>query len=220
VGLVGFPNAGKSSLISAMTNAHARIGNYPFTTLSPVIGTLPPTIQDTRTIIVADIPGLIEGAHLGAGLGFDFLRHIERTRLLVFVIDISREAVPSPDHALTILRIELGKYRVDLLRRPWMIAFNKCDLLAGDDRAEWEQTEALILDEIDDAERISRFLLSAKTGESVEGLIKAIREQYSRLTAGEAVRKGGRKATHRWILRLLSLKCFLLLPHARSVAAM
>jgi len=143
VGLVGFPNAGKSTLIRALTHAHARVGEYPFTTLSPVLGAL--TLPDGEKIIIADIPGLIEGAHEGAGLGTDFLRHVERTRLLVFVVDISPQAGPGAEEALRVLRGELRQYRSDLLERPWIVACNKADLLDSEDRDGWETNPARIL---------------------------------------------------------------------------
>lgn len=122
VGLVGMPNAGKSSLLAALTRAKPKIAAYPFTTLSPNLGVLR---LDYRELVVADIPGLIEGAHAGAGLGEEFLRHIERTRLLVHVIDASR---PDPLADRATIEAELRAYGRDLATLPRIVALNKVDL--------------------------------------------------------------------------------------------
>ena len=121
VGLVGYPNAGKSSLLAALSNAKPAIAAYPFTTLSPNLGVIE---RELARFTLADIPGIIEDAHLGKGLGLEFLRHISRTRLLVFVLDMAAD----PPAALTALRRELEAYDPDLLRRPAVIALNKIDL--------------------------------------------------------------------------------------------
>ena len=126
VGIIGFPNSGKSTLISRSSNARPRVASYPFTTLEPVVGVL--TCEDFRNIVVCDIPGLISGAHRGRGLGHDFLRHIERTNLLVHLIDIS---IDSPRDALTgylSLNKELELYGSDLKTKPQIIVANKMDL--------------------------------------------------------------------------------------------
>ncbi|MDE3112418.1 MAG: GTPase ObgE [Chloroflexota bacterium] len=122
VGLVGLPNAGKSSLLAALTRAQPKIAEYPFTTLSPNLGMLR---TDERELVVADIPGLIEGAHAGAGLGEEFLRHVERTRLLVHVVDVSRD---DPRADVAIVASELEAYGKGLLDRPRLFALNKIDL--------------------------------------------------------------------------------------------
>ncbi len=121
VGLVGYPNAGKSSLLAALSNAKPIIAAYPFTTLSPNLGVIE---QDLVRLTMADIPGIIEDAHKGKGLGLEFLRHISRTRLLVFVLDLSAD----PPQTLESLRRELDAYDPDLLERPALIALNKGDL--------------------------------------------------------------------------------------------
>jgi len=127
IGLVGFPNAGKSTLISRLTNARPRIANYPFTTLEPNVGVM--TIDDAYTsVLIADIPGLIEGAHRGKGLGIEFLKHIERTRLILFVLDVTDQ----PEKHFAILREELRAYSQKLYERPFLIALNKKDLLTED----------------------------------------------------------------------------------------
>jgi Obg family GTPase CgtA len=122
VGLVGPPNAGKSSLLSSLTAAHPKIAAYPFTTLDPQLG-----VAESRggRIVMADIPGLIEGASLGAGLGLRFLRHVERTKILVYVID---GTTPDPWKDLTTVRAEVERFSADLARRPFVIAINKVDL--------------------------------------------------------------------------------------------
>ncbi|MDR1305171.1 MAG: GTPase ObgE [Verrucomicrobiales bacterium] len=126
VGLVGFPNAGKSSLLAALSRAHPKIAPYPFTTLTPVIGQV--EVGDYRRFNVADIPGLIEGAHAGVGLGHDFLRHIERCRLLVFVLDMAGTEGREPAADYRQLRTELKLYDENLAQRPFLIAANKMDL--------------------------------------------------------------------------------------------
>lgn len=144
VGLVGYPNAGKSTLINRITHAHARIGDYPFTTLHPVLGTLP--LSDGSRIIIADIPGIIDGAHEGAGLGLDFLRHIERTSLLVYVIDIGPERALPPQETLRALRSEIGAYDPAILARPAIVALNKIDLLP--EATAWEERQRLLASRI------------------------------------------------------------------------
>src|SRR6056297_3584250 len=127
VGLIGLPNVGKSTILSKVSKAKPKIANYHFTTIHPNLGVV--EAVKGKSFVMADIPGLIEGAHAGAGLGHDFLRHIERTRLLVFVVDVSDSAQPLAEEALKILRSELGKYREELLERPWILVLNKIDLL-------------------------------------------------------------------------------------------
>ena len=126
IGLIGFPNAGKSTLLTAISHAHPKIANYPFTTLQPVIGTIQ---YDTFTRLkLVDIPGLIQGAHDGAGLGHTFLRHVERTRGLVYVIDMAGSDGRHPADDYAILREELAHYNPALLQRPALIVANKMDL--------------------------------------------------------------------------------------------
>lgn len=126
VGLVGFPNAGKSSLLSVLSDAHPKIGAYPFTTLNPIIGTV--VFDDYTRITVADIPGLIEGAHDGVGLGDAFLRHVERAQFLVYVIDMAGMDGRRPWEDYAALRNELGLYRPDMLERSSLVVANKMDL--------------------------------------------------------------------------------------------
>lgn len=131
VGLVGYPNAGKSTLISRLTAAHPKIGSYPFTTLYPVVGTLED--DQYRRIRIADIPGLIEGAHEGIGLGHDFLRHIERTRFLLILIDMAGVDGRLPHEDYEHVREELRLYRQELSERPFFVVANKMDLPAAEE---------------------------------------------------------------------------------------
>jgi len=125
VGLVGEPNAGKSTLLSVVSAARPNIAPYPFTTKTPVLGIV--KTGDFRSLVMVDIPGLIEGAHAGRGMGRDFLRHVERCRVLVFLIDVTH---PDPVDSYDALRGELLKYDARLLERPSIVALTKCDLLA------------------------------------------------------------------------------------------
>jgi GTP-binding protein len=156
VGLIGPPNAGKSSLLRAISAATPRVADYPFTTLDPQLGVA--QLPGERRLVVADIPGLIEGAARGAGLGLRFLRHVERTRLLVYMVDGSR---PDPWADLDTIRAEVAAYSAELARHPALIAVNKVDL---------PETRAL--------RRRSRrrgvHWVSAKTGEGVPELLEAV----------------------------------------------
>lgn len=131
VGLVGFPNVGKSTLISRISAAKPKIADYPFTTLEPHLGVV--RIDDFRSFVVADIPGLIEGAHEGHGLGDQFLKHVERTRILVHMIDISNEERDPVADYETIIR-ELSLFNPDLLDRKQLVVASKMDVLADDAR--------------------------------------------------------------------------------------
>lgn len=125
VGLVGFPNAGKSTLISALADVRVKIAPYPFTTLQPNLGFIKG--DDFSRIFIADIPGIIEGAHRNRGLGFEFLRHIERTRLLIFLLDASGIDGRNPMDDYKVLRAELGAYNPEMLERPYLVVLNKID---------------------------------------------------------------------------------------------
>jgi len=130
VGLLGLPNAGKSTLLSRLSAARPAIGDYPFTTLSPVLGV---ANAGDREFVVADIPGIIEGAHEGAGLGLDFLRHVSRTRALVHVVDASGTSGRSPEQDLAMVCEEVRSWNADLLARPRLVAATKRDAISAPD---------------------------------------------------------------------------------------
>jgi GTP-binding protein len=130
-GLVGYPNAGKSTLLSKISGAHPKVGAYPFTTLNPIIGTM--ECSDYRKLYVADIPGLIEGASEGVGLGHDFLKHIERTNFLIFIIDMGGTDGRNPTDDYKSLRKELRQYKAELDDRPFIVVANKMDVPGSND---------------------------------------------------------------------------------------
>ncbi|HJP30034.1 MAG: GTPase ObgE [Candidatus Latescibacteria bacterium] len=130
VGLVGFPNAGKSTLLSRLSAAHPKIADYPFTTLQPNLGIV--RFGDYDSFVLADLPGLIEGAHQGKGLGIRFLRHIERTRVLLFTLEATDE---TPEQQFEALRDELRQFDPGLLEKPFAVAWTKADLLGPDPEA-------------------------------------------------------------------------------------
>jgi len=156
VGVVGLPNAGKSTLLSCLTAARPKIADYPFTTLSPNLGIV--RYKEHLSFVMADIPGLIEGAHEGKGLGLDFLRHIERTKVLAFLIEITSENI---FHNYDILRKELKSHNPQLLKRPCLVVLTKIDLPASDSDEEIEKIKQLGLP-------ISK--ISALTGEGLDEL--------------------------------------------------
>src|ERR1700692_646562 len=160
VGLVGFPNAGKSTLISRISAAHPKIADYPFTTLEPNLGVVS---VDDRTCVVADIPGLIEGAHLGHGLGTQFLRHIERTRLLVHLVDVSESSGRDPVEDFGVVMEELASFREDLIRKTMLVAASKIDVAQDLDRI--ARLRALAV-----AKHLPFYEISSVTGQGIEGL--------------------------------------------------
>lgn len=131
IGLVGFPNAGKSTLINTLTHSSAKCADYPFTTLAPNLGFI--ETPDYRRFFIADIPGIIEGAHHNKGLGLEFLKHIERTKVLFFILDVTQE---DPIKDYHILRSEIEQYNSAILNKPSMILLNKCDLDENQDKIE------------------------------------------------------------------------------------
>ena len=128
VGLVGYPNAGKSTLVSSLSAARPKVANYPFTTLTPSLGVV--RVGDYQSFVMADIPGLIEGAHEGKGLGIQFLKHIEKNAILLFVVPVTDE---SPASSYEVLLNELALYNEHLLKKPRLIALSKTDLIGSDD---------------------------------------------------------------------------------------
>ncbi|XP_024605972.1 mitochondrial ribosome-associated GTPase 2 isoform X3 [Neophocaena asiaeorientalis asiaeorientalis] len=170
---VGFPNAGKSSLLRAISNARPTVASYPFTTLNPHVGVV--HCEDHQQIAVADIPGIVRGAHQNRGLGLAFLRHIERCPFLLFVLDLS---VPEPWTQLDDLKYELEQYREGLSERPHAVVANKVDLPQA--RAQLPQLQA----------RLGReaIALSAATGENLEGLLLHLKELHDDHVAAELER--------------------------------
>ncbi len=166
VGLVGLPNAGKSTLLAALTAARPKIASYPFTTLEPNLGVLDLGPEDERRVTIADVPGLIEGAASGAGLGHAFLRHVERTRVLVHVVDGSARD-PEWDHA--VIREELAAHDPALLARPMLVVFNKIDLPAAE--LAWPAFR-----EARDAEGLRVVAASAATGQGIDDVRAALAE--------------------------------------------
>lgn len=178
VGIVGFPNAGKSTLLSAVTRARPRIAGYPFTTTEPVLGVVEMGYQ---SFVMADIPGIIEGAHKGRGLGLDFLRHIERTRVLIYLLDGTSE---KPVADLKALEAELESYQPLLKARPRIIAVNKIDLPEVRSRLpELEKEFETVEDGV--------YFISAAAGEGLDELMKKTLELVSQapVSAGKAEAK-------------------------------
>ncbi len=165
VGLVGYPNAGKSTLLAAISPAKPKIASYPFTTLHPIIGTI--EFEDYGRMKIADIPGLIDGAHKGVGLGHDFLRHIERTKFLLFVIDMAGVDGRNPTEDFRNLRKELKLYSPELARRPYMIVANKMDLAASTENVK----------EFKRRVRIQPFEISAAEAMGIDELRLLLREK-------------------------------------------
>lgn len=174
VGLVGLPNAGKSTLLRRVSSARPKVGAYPFTTTDPVLGAV--DLPDGRSFVLADLPGLIEGAHHGAGLGHEFLRHIARTRVLMHVIDLT-----SPDDPLTqyaVVRRELELYDRRLLERPMIVALNKIDL--PESRARFHAAAAVLA-----AQGQQVVGVSGATGEGIDALLRAAADALDAARRGE-----------------------------------
>lgn len=165
VGLVGFPNAGKSTLISRVSSARPKIADYPFTTLTPHLGVV--TLDVDRTFVVADVPGLIEGAHAGHGLGHHFLRHIERTRVLLYIVDVSSASGRDPGDDLETVRHELELFDPSLVRRPQIVVASKIDALDDPSRLAALRHRSAALS-------LPVHAISAVTGEGVPALLEAI----------------------------------------------
>ena len=168
VGLVGFPNAGKSTLISRISAARPKIADYPFTTLEPNLGVV--QMEDLRSFVVADIPGLIEGAHQGAGLGVQFLRHIERTRLLVHLVDVSEATGRDPVHDFDTVMNELRSFSEDLAAKPMLVAASKMDAAQDPERVR-------ALEEHARKRGLPFFRISSVTGQGIDELRYAMAER-------------------------------------------
>lgn len=181
VGLVGYPNAGKSTFIAAVSKARPKIADYPFTTLTPNLGVV--SLGPGESFVVADIPGLIEGAHRGVGLGHEFLRHIERTRVLLYVIDASGLEGRDPCDDLRVLRRELSLYQPELAQRPSLVFANKMDLAEA--RAHVDRLKEVA------AEMGAAFYSgSAATGEGLRDVLYALWQALQDAPAPQAPREG------------------------------
>jgi len=165
VGLVGFPNAGKSTLISVISAAKPKIADYPFTTLEPNLGVV--DMGNFKTFVVADIPGLIEGASEGAGLGDRFLRHVERTKIILHLVDVSSLSGRDPVEDYKIINRELKNYDEDLAKRPQIVVATKIDALDEPERLEALKKQAK-------KDRKEFFAISSVTGEGVKQLVNAL----------------------------------------------
>jgi len=177
VGLVGFPNAGKSTLISRISAARPKIADYPFTTLEPHLGVV--QMPDLRTFVVADIPGLIEGAHEGHGLGDRFLRHIERTRLLLHLVDVSEASGRDPRRDFDVILAELASYSEELARKPMFVVATKLDVLQDRRRLESLRRKAR-------RKGLPFFAISAVTGLGLNELLHAVAGAVLPAPAGAA----------------------------------
>ena len=172
VGLVGFPNAGKSTILSNSSAAKPKIADYPFTTLEPNLGVV--NLEGITSFIIADIPGLIEGAHEGVGLGHEFLKHIERTKLLVHVVDVAAVDGREPLKDFETINDELKQYNPKLAERPQVVAANKIDLPEGNENLQ-EFTNTL------EKEGYKVFPISAATGSGMRDLMLYVAEMLSKL---------------------------------------
>ncbi|MCR4409385.1 MAG: GTPase ObgE [Candidatus Saccharicenans sp.] len=176
VGLVGFPNTGKSTLISKISAARPEIADYPFTTLTPNLGVV--DLDEERSFVVADIPGLIEGAHLGHGLGIQFLRHIERTRILVHLIDVSPLSGRDPVKDYRVIQAELKAFNPELVSRKQVIVANKIDLL-GEDRKRLMAVRRLAA-----REKKPFLAISALTGQGLKELVSLLAKLLAEMKNG------------------------------------
>jgi GTP-binding protein len=168
VGIVGVPNAGKSTLLSVISNARPKIADYPFTTLEPNLGVV---VYDHRDLVVADIPGLIEGAYMGVGLGHSFLRHVQRTRLLIHLLDGAND---NPIADYNQINVELTLYDERLAAKPQIVVFNKLDL--PDAKARWPEVEAALK-----AQGVEAIPISAAAQENVRTLVQRLFQTYDTL---------------------------------------
>lgn len=177
VGLVGFPNVGKSTLLSRVTNARPKIANYHFTTLNPNLGVV--DLDGADGFVIADIPGLIEGASEGVGLGHEFLKHIERTRVLIHLVDAASAEGRDPVEDIRTINAELASYNAELLKKPQVIAANKLDILYGEEAEQaLERVHAAF-----EPEGIRVFGISAVSGKGVKELLYYVNELLK--TAGD-----------------------------------
>lgn len=177
VGLVGFPNVGKSTLLSRVTNARPKIANYHFTTLNPNLGVV--DLDGGRGFVIADIPGLIEGASEGVGLGHEFLRHIERTKVIIHMVDAASTEGRDPVADIKAINEELRAYNPELLKRPQVIAANKIDAIYTDDETE---NPVDVIKKAFEPEGIKVYSISAVTGQGLKELLYYVRELLDSMT--------------------------------------
>ena len=175
VGLVGFPNVGKSTLLSRVTNAQPKIANYHFTTLSPNLGVV--DLDDARGFVIADIPGLIEGASQGAGLGHEFLRHIERTKVIIHIVDAAGTEGRDPIADIYAINKELESYNADISKRPQVIAANKMDAIYSVE----ESNPLAALKAEFEPKGIPVYPISAISGQGLKELLYCVREMLDQL---------------------------------------
>lgn len=175
VGLVGFPNVGKSTFLSRVSNAKPKIANYHFTTLQPILGVV--DLEGADGFVIADIPGLIEGASEGIGLGHEFLRHIERTKIFIHMVDAASTEGRDPIHDIKVINEELRRYNEALLKRPQVIAANKTDVFYGTE----EETVITLLREEFEPQNIPVFPISAVSGKGIKELLYYVRKQLDSL---------------------------------------
>ena len=177
VGLVGFPNVGKSTILSRVTNARPKIANYHFTTLNPNLGVV--DLDGGRGFVIADIPGLIEGASEGVGLGHEFLRHIERTKVIIHMVDAASTEGRDPVADIKAINEELRAYNPELLKRPQVIAANKIDAIYTDDETE---NPVDVIKKAFEPEGIKVYPISAVTGQGLKELLYYVRELLDSMT--------------------------------------
>lgn len=175
VGLVGFPNVGKSTFLSRVTNAKPKIANYHFTTLNPNLGVV--DLEGTDGFVIADIPGLIEGASEGVGLGHEFLKHIERTKVMIHMVDAASTEGRDPLEDIRVINAELESYNPELAKRPQVIAANKTDVFYGTE----EETVITLLKEEFEPKGIPVFPISAVSGKGVKELLYYVKEQLDKI---------------------------------------
>lgn len=182
VGLVGFPNAGKSTFIASVSAAKPKIADYPFTTLEPHLGVV--RVGDFRTLVIADVPGLIEGAHAGTGLGTRFLRHLERTKLLLHLVDVSSASGRDPVTDYEIINRELSAYDAALAERPQIVVATKYDALDEPERLQRLEEQAR-------RDRKQFFAVSAVTGQGVRNLIDAVARRLDEIDSANLPGRAG-----------------------------
>jgi len=175
VGLIGFPNVGKSTFLSRVTNAKPKIANYHFTTLNPNLGVV--DLEGTDGFVIADIPGLIEGASEGIGLGHEFLQHVERTKVLIHIVDAASTEGRDPIVDIEAINDELKKYNADLINKPQVIAANKTDVFYGTE----EDTVISLLREEYEPKGIKVFPMSAVSGKGVKELLYYVKEMLNNI---------------------------------------